>query len=178
MCLVNGHVGRRNKGLCQFLPTSYPCKVLASVKNASVLFSLSARRQGGIPWPRLIPGIALCSFFLKQNLALASSVAGRRARPSQAVHSLPQLGPGSRWCMKRLWEGPRGVPQLLQGLNQRAQGEAPWLQSACLQSSSCWVFLVFIILVLKKVFNQQESVKQALWCNNSACFVINIPRQS
>lgn len=30
----------------------------------------------------------------------------------------------------------------------------------------------------KKVFNQQESVKQALWCNNSACFVINIPRQS
>lgn len=36
----------------------------------------------------------------------------------------------------------------------------------------------YISLKKKKVFNQQESVKQALWCNNSACFVINIPRQS
>jgi hypothetical protein len=40
------------------------------------------------------------------------------------------------------------------------------------------LFVFYFISLFEKVFNQQESVKQALWCNNSACFVINIPRQS
>lgn len=106
---------------------------------------LPSRAQGEIHWPCLMPGIALPSFFLKQNLAPASSVAERQACPSQAIHSWPGLGAG-RSVMHEVPLGRghgAGLASRVQGLNQRAEGEllAPLGLSSELQLLGLWFLL-------------------------------------
>lgn len=151
MCLINGHLGRKNKELCQFLSTSYPYMVLASIKNASVLFGLSSRGQGGIRWPHLIPGWLCLSFFWSKTWHWPPAWQKDKPIPPRPFILASAWGGkvGDAWSTGK---GPVELVWLLQaqGLNPRAEGEPVWLQLGCLQISSCWVFLVFITLALKK----------------------------
>lgn len=76
--------------------------------------------------------------------------------------------------MKCLWEGPASPSTRLESKGRGGAAEAPVRLSSELQLLGLFGFYYISL----QVFNQQESAKQALWCNNSACFVINIPRQS
>lgn len=83
---------------------------------------------------------------------------------------------GDAWSAsgKGLWSWPASPGTRLESKGRGGVAEAPVRLSSELQLLGLFGFYYISL----QVFNQQESAKQALWCNNSACFVINIPRQS
>ena len=122
-----------------------------------------------------------CSAFVFPEVKLGTGLQrGRKTSPSLPGHSFLAWTWGGKigdaWSASG--KGPRCWPGfLVAGFESKGGGRAAGSTWAVLWAPAARS-LVFITLVLKKkVFNQQESVKQALWCNNSACFVINIPRQ-
>lgn len=134
MCLVNRHFERRNKGLCQFLPTSYPCKVLPSIKNASILFSLLAS-----------PNTRDCSAIVSPEAQLGTGLQhGRKTSLSLPGHSFFASAWGGK--VGDAWgasgKGPAELARLFQeqGGNQRAEGSSRGSSSAVFRAPAVGSF--------------------------------------